>query len=252
MKRIVLCVLAAALAVALVGAAGCRRVRLEDTPSGRPVSVSTETTQVALGEATALKASLRMGVGELNLSAGEASSATALDATFRYAPADWKPEVTYSVAGTEGALYVSQPEHVGGPNFGKSENTWALKLAPDVPTNLSLKLGVGASDVDLRGIDVTELEALTGVGEATIDLAGERTHDLTARVEAGIGAVTISVPTNVGVRIVGGQDGLGDLSAEGFSEDGNDLVNAAWSGTGPKIDILLTRGIGEVKVVSVD
>ena len=96
-----------------------------------------------------------------------------------------------------------------------------MKIAPDVPTNLSLKLGVGESDVDLRGVDVTALEALTGVGEAKIDLSGERTHDLTARIEAGVGEVTISVPTDVGVRIIGSEDGLGDFTAEGFTRDGS-------------------------------
>ena len=80
----------------------------------------------------------------------------------------------YSVEGTRGALYVSQPDPEEVPNFGKTRNSWTVKIAPDVPTDLSLKLGVGASDVDLRGVDVTALEALTGVGEAKIDLSGER------------------------------------------------------------------------------
>lgn len=248
------------LAVVMLGSMGCRRVKLTDTPSGRSLEVSTETTQVALGEAEALDTTIRNGFGVLKLQAGESSSTTALDATFKFAPADWEPEVKYSTDGTRGVLYVGQPDIAVAPEFGKSENTWTMKVAPDVPTNLSVKLGVGESDVDLRGVDVTALEAITGVGEAKIDLSGERTHDLTARIEAGVGEVTISVPTDVGVRIIGSGDGLGDFTAEGFTRDGSsgstpnpdDLVNSAWSGDGPKIELFITYGIGDVTVVSVD
>jgi hypothetical protein len=260
MRKSLLVATALILAVATLGSMGCRRVKLTETPAGRSVNASTETTQVALGGAEALDTIIRMGVGELKLTAGEPSSTVALVGTFDYAPAEWKPEVKYSVDGTEGALYVSQPDPVEIPGLGTTRNTWTVKIAPDVPTNLSLKLGVGESDVNLRGVDLTKLEALTGVGEAKIDLSGERTRDLTARIEAGVGEVTISVPTDVGVRIIGAGDGVGDFTAEGFTRDGSsgstpdggDLVNAAWSGDGPKIELFITHGIGDVKVVSVD
>lgn len=252
MRRSVVVVAAALLAVAVVGSTGCRRVKLADTPAGRSASASTETTQVALAGAESLSTTLRMGVGELKLSAGEPSSTVALDGTFEYAPASWKPEVKYSVEGTGGVLYVSQPDPTDVPNLSTTKNKWNVTIPPDVPTRLSLKLGVGASDVDLRGVDVTELEAITGIGEAKLDLSGERTRDLIARVEAGIGEVTISVPGNVSVRIIGGQDGLGELNADGFSKQGNNLVNGAYSEAGPTITLYITRGVGDVKIVSVD
>ena len=58
--------------------------------------------------------------------------------------------------------------------WGETENTWELALASGVPTDLSLKLGVGEADVDLSDVDVRYLEAVTGVGETTIDLSGPR------------------------------------------------------------------------------
>lgn len=252
MRKAVLVAATAILAVAMLGSMGCRRVRLTDAQTGRSLGVSTETTRVALGAAEELDATIRMGVGLLKLRAGEPSSTTALDGTFDFAPAEWEPEVTYSVEGTRGVLYVGQPDVGVGPSFGRSENTWTLEVAPGVPTSLSLKLGVGESDVDLRGIDLTDLEVITGVGEATIDLSGERTEDLTARIEAGVGEVTVSVPSDVGVRIIGGEDGLGELDADGFRAERGDLTNAAWSGTGPKIELRVTRGIGTMRIESVD
>ena len=109
------------LAVAMLGSTGCRRVKLTETPGGTVGERSTETTQVALGGAESVDTTLRMGVGELKLAAGEPSSTVALDGTFEYAPADWKPEVKYSVEGTEGALYVSQPDDVGGPELRQDQ-----------------------------------------------------------------------------------------------------------------------------------
>jgi hypothetical protein len=47
-------------------------------------------------------------------------------------------------------------------------------------------------------------------------------------------------------------DGIGDFSADGFKADGITWVNDAWSGTGPKIEIDLTRGIGDVTLTLVD
>jgi len=251
MRKRVLIAGALVLAVAMTGWTGCRRVKMADTQLVRTGSESTETTQVALAGVESLGTTLRMGVGELKLSAGEPSSTTALDAEFNVAPADRMPVLSYSVEGTRGALAITQPGSVDLA-LGTSENTWVLRVSRDVPTSLSLKLGVGSSDIDLRGVDVTSLEAITGVGEATIDLSGERVRDMTAHVEAGVGEVIIRVPSRAGVRIIGSSDGIGDLSAPGFSRDGADLVNAAWSGSGTKIELSITRGLGDVKIISVD
>ena len=169
-----------------------------------------------------------MGVGELKLTAGEPSSTMALDGTFDYAPADWKPEVKYSVEGTEGALYV-EPAGLRStiPNFGQR------------PEHLDREDRTGRADEPVaearRGRERRRparrrrdqsWRRITGVGEAKIDLSGERTHDLTARIEAGVGEVTISVPTDVGVRIIGSGDGLGDFTAEGFTRDGSAGVDS--------------------------
>jgi hypothetical protein len=249
MRKTTLVAVALIAAVAIAGTAGCRRVKLADDPQ---TAISTETTTVALAGADALATNVRMGVGELKLRAGEPSSTAAMNGTFTYAPASWKPQVAYSVVETRGVLSIEQPESSGPEGFGRAKNTWVVTLAPDVPTSLSVKLGVGEGTLDLRGMDLTGLEVLTGLGQSTIDLSGERTRDLTARIECGVGDVELSVPNSVGVRIVGGSDGLGDLEADGFSRDGDDLVNAAWSAAGPKLQVFMTRGVGDVKVVSVD
>lgn len=243
---------AAAVILVLLGGlavSGCRRVPISQVQGGGGVAV--ETTSVPLGGATKLDATVRMGVGDLRIS-GEPSSTTALDAHFRYAPTSWKPEVTYAVAGDTGALSVVQPDQSKVPPLSQTENTWDLKLPAAVPAKLSLNLGVGTSRISLAEVDVRDLEVTTGVGESTIDLSGPRTADMTGHIDAGVGSVTLRLPRNVGVRVIGGTAGVGSLSYDGLTKDGDTFVNAAFAQPGPKIDLTLTRGVGDVKLVLVD
>jgi hypothetical protein len=106
--------------------------------------------------------------------------------------------------------------------------------------------------VNLRGVDLTALAVDTGIGETTLDLSGPRTTGFSGRVDAGLGKLTLRLPRGVGARVTGGADGLGDFTADGVSVNSSSWVNDAWSGTGPKIDIALSRGIGEVVILLVD
>jgi len=181
----------AALAlVLLVGVTGCTRVRLQDNPA---TAVNTLNKTVALDGATHLETEVDMGVGELTLSGAE-TSGTAMAGTFVYAPPSWLPEVDYSVEASTGTLSVRQPEKTDVPIFDNVHNTWDVRVARSVPTDLKLRLGVGSSIVDLRGVDVTSLDAITGVGETTIDLSGVRITGFAARIESGVGELTLRLP----------------------------------------------------------
>ena len=239
----------AALAlVLLVGVTGCTRVRLQDNPA---TAVNTLNKTVALDGATHLETEVDMGVGELTLSGAE-TSGTAMAGTFVYAPPSWLPEVDYSVEANTGTLSVRQPEKTDVPIFDNVHNTWDVRVARSVPTDLKLRLGVGSSIVDLRGVDVTSLDAITGVGETTIDLSGVRATGFAARIESGVGELTLRLPRSVGARVTGAKGGLGSFTADGESVTSDSWVNDAWSGSGPKIDIVLNRGVGEVRILLVD
>jgi hypothetical protein len=73
-----------------------------------------------------------------------------------------------------------------------------------------------------------------------------------AKVECGIGELTLRVPADVGVQISGRQEGIGDLSADGFTMNGNQLTNAAWDTSPVKMYIALTRGVGDVRIETID
>jgi len=251
MKKSTAIIVAGIALVGLLATTGCVRVPLSENPGGRPANrVTVDTSSYELNGAQKLVGNVRMGVGELWL-AGSTSTSGTVSARFEYAPVSWKPVVAFASDGAEATFSAEQPESQS-VNLGRSvRNSWTMKFPSGVATDLSMKLGVGESTIDLREIDVRDLVVLTGVGSTKIDLSGTRTSDITARIECGVGETEIRVPSDIGVRITGSKDGLGDISTPGFSAEGDDLVNAAYSGAGPKIEIQLTRGVGEVRVIQV-
>ena len=246
MKKTMLLVAVAFTIAGVLMATGCTRVRLSDTQRGSGETSVDERT-FELDGADKLIASARMGVGELQLAASTSSSDT-LSARFEYAPTSWKPQVEFDSDGAEATFSADQSEASEMQLGDKVRNLWDLKLPSGVPTELSLKLGVGESNVDLRDIDIRDLLVTTGVGSTEIDLSGARAEDIDARIECGVGETVIRVPSDMGVRIIGGKDGLGDLSTEGFRAEGDALVNEAFDSAGPRMEIRLTRGVGEVSV----
>jgi len=251
-SRVTAVITATVLVAALLATTGCTRVRLQDNPTTR---TTTESTPIALQDATKVSATIKQGVGELTLR--PSSDATGVVGTeFTYAPTEWKPEVSSSVDASLAAIDIRQPEKTKVPLFAGSNivrNEWVITMPAGVPTALDLTLGVGASNVDLRGLDVTDLKVTAGVGDTRIDLSGARTSDLAARIQSGVGTVTVRLPKGVGVRVNVRDDGLGDFAAQGFTLDGaHTYVNAAYSAAGPKIELDLVRGIGDVTLVLVD
>jgi len=240
--RIMRVVAAATLATGLLVSAGCVRVELPNP------AYSTTTENVQLQGAEEVRASFEMGAGQLSIDGGGTGL---MDAKFGYSDSTWEPVVEYGVDGGRGDLSVKSPNAVR-INLGRNMRfEWDIELAEGVPYDLSVEMGAGESTLDLSGLDVRNLQVDLGAGESTIDLSGEWANDLDASINAGVGALRLKVPENVGVRITGYQDGIGEYRADGFSQDGEALVNDAYDTADVKFEIRLARGIGEVTVETV-
>lgn len=244
-KRLFATAVAVALASALLATTGCTRVQLEDVEG--PGGVSTDRVSIARDGAEKLDARIEMPVGEFTLTGG---SSDAIDGTFRYSK-DWTPRTEYSVESSTGVLRIDQPSMNDIGLAGVRTNEWDLRLASGIPVDLDVELGVGQSTLDLRDVDVRRFNALTGVGETTIDLSGARLNDIVARIESGIGELTVKVPAGTGVRVATISDGLGEFSAEGLSAQAGAYVNDAYATSDVKMEITLHRGIGEVRFITV-
>jgi hypothetical protein len=84
-----------AATVLCVGACGVKQVG----------SLQRQSQSVDVDEARSVRADLRMGAGEFNLTGG---ADRLMEADFSYNVADWKPEVNYEVSGDTGELSVSK------------------------------------------------------------------------------------------------------------------------------------------------
>ena len=71
-------------------------------------------------------------------------------------------------------------------------------------------------------------------------------------VTAGAGEVTVRLPSDVGVRVSGRSEGIGEWDFDGFRQDGEYLVNDAYGSTATSIELDVQRGIGKVTLELVD
>jgi hypothetical protein len=212
-------------------------------PSPKPGKTETLRQKVGLAGAESVSASITIGVGRLRLAGGADSL---LDAQFEYNIPDWKPAVSYEVTDSQGRLIIEQPSRVVGATWpGNVRYDWLLKLNPGVPFELEVDMGVGKSEVDLRGLDVRRFSLAAGVGEGRIDLSGPRTSDLDASIKAGVGKLTLILPADIGVRVKA-QGGLGHVNAEGLRTQDDAWVNDSWGKTKASLRIEVEGGIGEV------
>lgn len=225
--------------VAVLALAGCY------VPSPKLGKTETLRQKVGLGAAESVSTSITIGVGKLKLAGGADSL---LDARVEYNIPDWKPVVSYKVEDGHGGLIIEQPSRVVGATWpGNVRYDWDLKLKSGVPLELEVDLGVGKSELDLRGLDIRRLSLEAGVGEGTVDLSGPRSSDLDASIKAGVGRLTLILPTEVGVQVEA-QGGLGHVDAEGLKVENDAWANEAWGKTKTSVHIEVEGGIGEVEM----
>jgi N-terminal domain of toast_rack, DUF2154 len=251
---------AIALLVVALAAAGCVREPLPDgwrvdlgneisdsasgaSTSGGNVNRAQETFE--LNGATNAVIDLTMGAGEMTVRSGDSSAIA--ETSFDYGVPAMRPETSYAVSGSTGTLKISQPDV--RYKFGVSyPNSWDVRLAKAVPLELHVQMGAGSSRLNLSELDVRSLTMRLGAGESTVDLTGSRAEDLTGDIQAGVGQLTIVLPSDVGVKVTGRKEGIGTFEADGFKVQGDSYVNDAYGTSATNIELNVMRGVGEVKL----
>jgi hypothetical protein len=203
-----------------------------------------ESRSVDLDNAQSVRAELKMGAGELNLTGG---ADALVEGDFAYNVADWKPEVNYDVTGDAGELSVEQGSGEDVPVGGEVRNEWDLRLNDDVPIDLSVEMGAGESDLDLDSLTLTGLDLQMGAGKTTVDLTGDYDRDLSATIEGGVGEATVRLPSAVGVK-VNAEGGLGTINAQGLQREGDAYVNDAYGDSDVTLDVDVRGGVGRINL----
>jgi hypothetical protein len=216
-------------------------------PRARVGELRTESQSVELGNAESVRVEIKFGAGDLKLTGG---AENLLEADFTYNVDELKPELKY----TNGTLVLRQPDSKGLPDLrGISDfrNEWGLRLNDEVPMDLRVEMGAGASELWLAGLSLTGLDITLGAGGSTIDLSGDWVHDLDVTIHAGAGDITVRLPGDVGARVKV-DAGVGTVEAPGLTKDGNVYTNAAYGVSEMTLQINIDAGIGQINLELVD
>lgn len=219
---------------------GCRF--LETTEIGE---MRTETETVELGGANEASVRIAMPAGVLTVAGGADPLA---QATFRTNAVGWDPRVDYRLDGDEGVLVVDQTGD-DIPLGGELINEWDLQLSNAVPIALEIDTGAGEAELDLRGLDLSELAIETGAGRTVVDLSESLDHDLRVTISGGVGELTVTLPRDMGVQ-VSAETGIGELTEGGLVRDGDRYVNEAFGEAAHTLYVDISSGIGAIKLVS--
>lgn len=214
-------------------------------PAGceRRVERRTETRSVSPRGAERARVEIRMAAGELNIEGG---ARELMEGVFSYNARRWLPVVDYKVESDTGYLKIrhSRRRGIGWPGES-SRNRWDIRLKEGFPLSLRIDMGAGDNRVDLRGIDVSDLNVDMGVGGLRLDLSGPRKRDLKVNVDGGVGSLVVYFPREIGVRVeVDG--GLGSIHASGLTKKRHEYLNDAWGKSEVTIDASIDGGIGSI------
>jgi predicted membrane protein len=160
----------------------------------------------------------------------------------------WKPVVKYSSAAGHGNLDISQP----GAQHGETGNVkyeWDLRLANDVPMDLSVHFGAGDAHLDLGSLSLRSVDIEMGVGRLDLDLRGAPRRDYEVRIRGGVGEATVRLPRDAGVYVKA-QGGIGSIHSTGLRQEGDHLINDAYDHSKASIHLDIEGGIGQINLLA--
>jgi len=116
-----------------------------------------------------------------------------------------------------------------------------------------LLLKAGASKLRVNGIGNAgpELARIDGgVGDITLDFTGDWPRSARIEVTAGVGALTLRLPDDVGVQVEI-EEGLSNVSASDLRRSGDAYVNDVYGEAEIELDIAIKAGVGQVSLIEV-
>jgi len=235
------------------------------TPDLKVGPLRTESRSVEQGDAESVQVEIEIGAGELDVDGG---AADLLQADFTYNVAELKPELNLS----DDVLTILTPETEGMASFWDLDdyrNEWDLRFNNDVPMEMKVFLGAGRANLNVGDLTLTRLDVNTGAGEVNLDLNGSSAltrfeisagvgavtvdltcdwlTDLDAGIEAGVGELTMLLPSSACVRVTV-EGGISDTNTTGLTKDGDDYINDACGQSDVMLRIDISAGIGNINL----
>ena len=227
---------AVALPLAAFGLlAGCS-VNIENHGPSRHTTKSVE-----LDRSEIVRASLKMGAGELSVSGG---SSNLMDGDFEYQTAE--PAVSYHSSGVRGDLTVEEPT---GGKLNSGDYKWNLRLNDKVPMDFVAHLGAGEAHLKIGGLVLRSVEVHMGVGQLDLDLRGYPTRDYDVQIHGGVGEANVYLPANAAIS-ANAKGGIGEITTGGLEKRGGRWVNPKHEHAPATIRMEIAGGVGSIHLIT--
>lgn len=140
-------------------------------------------------------------------------------------------------------------------NISTGASVTTLRVSEQNPTECNeFQLQVGAARfeaVGLGNLNARRIVVKGGVGDVVLDFTGTPRADIDAHVEMGLGALTLRVPSSLGVRVDRGGL-LTSFDSQGLVKRGNTFFSENWESAERKLTMSLDAAFGTIRVVWVD
>jgi hypothetical protein len=140
-------------------------------------------------------------------------------------------------------------------NVESAASATALRFATPNPRRMrSLRFDVGAASIEASGVgnaNVEQVDVDCGAGALTLDFSGAWAADVDARLRVRLGAVTLRIPRDVGVRARVDLT-LGTFEREDFREQDGVHYSANWESARRRLTIDASMLIGTLEIERLD
>ncbi len=180
---------------------------------GGEIELKTADLAAPLDEAASAQVKIDFSVGRANVTALPADADNLFEAQIAYVG-----EYEFEVSGAaERQIALRQKGSFPKGMMGQAKNlTWDIALAQNLPHQLSLKGGLGETDIDLTNLLVDAIKLDTGVGKVALTLPLQD-NNFNASISGGVGKTDVTIPAGIGgnLKIDGG---VGEVNISVASE----------------------------------
>jgi len=198
------------------------------------------------GEEELLRATVELGVGQMEIQPGSTENAYEVDMHFNELA--FRPQVEFQREDGKARLKVGLEGE--GQSFMKmGETILSLRLNPETPLHLDASTGVGESNIDLSGMRIRSLSLECGIGETSLTVTQpNRSECDRVEVSSGVGAMELIGLGNLSFREFEFQGGVGGSRLD-FSGDWAELGDVDIEVGVGGIEILIPKDLGvEIRV----
>jgi hypothetical protein len=199
-----------------------------------------ESRTVERAGATAVRAMIQLGAGELLIGPG---AADLLEADFSYNVPTWRPELTYTVRDGAGDLTIRQPRGDEG-RVRNARQRWALRFAAGVPLALQIQVGAATGALIVGDLALTTLTIETGAGNLTLDLSDAR-GPLAVTLKGGVINAAIGLPRTIPAGVTVGAP-LATIDAPALRRNGRAYRNEADGTPGSGVQVAISGGVASI------